>query len=43
MPTAALVFALLSAVSSAVRNLLVKQSGDTEAATAVAVAIGVVG
>jgi hypothetical protein len=36
MPTAALVLALLSAVSSAVRNLLVKQSRDTEAVTAVA-------
>jgi drug/metabolite transporter (DMT)-like permease len=42
MPTAALVFALLSAVSSAVWNLLVKQSGDTAAVTAAAVAIGVI-
>jgi drug/metabolite transporter (DMT)-like permease len=42
MPTAALVLALLSAVSSAVWNLLVKQSRDTEAVTAVALAIGVV-
>ena len=42
MPTAALVLALLSAVSSAVWNLLVKQSRDTEAATAVALAIGVI-
>jgi drug/metabolite transporter (DMT)-like permease len=42
MPTAALVLALLSAVSSAVWNLLVKQSHDTEAVTAVALAIGVV-
>jgi drug/metabolite transporter (DMT)-like permease len=41
MPTAALVLALLSAVSSAVWNLLVKQSRDTEAVTAVALAIGV--
>ena len=42
MPTAALVLALLSAVSSAVWNLLVKQSRDTEAVTAVALAIGVI-
>jgi drug/metabolite transporter (DMT)-like permease len=42
MPAAALVLALLSAVSSAVWNLLVKQSRDTEAVTAVALAIGVV-
>jgi drug/metabolite transporter (DMT)-like permease len=42
MPTAALVLALLSAVSSAVWNLLVKQSHDTEAVTAVALAIGVI-
>jgi drug/metabolite transporter (DMT)-like permease len=42
MPAAALVLALLSAVSSAVWNLLVKQSRDTEAVTAVALAAGVV-
>ena len=42
MPAAALVLALLSAVSSAVWNLLVKQSRDTEAVTAVALAIGVI-
>jgi drug/metabolite transporter (DMT)-like permease len=42
MPAAALLFALLSAVSSAVWNLLVKQSRDTEATTAAALAIGVV-
>jgi len=42
MPTAALVLALLSAVSSAVWNLLVKQSRDTAAVTAVALAIGVI-
>ncbi len=42
MPTAALVLALLSAVSSALWNLLVKQSRDTEAVTAVALAIGVI-
>jgi drug/metabolite transporter (DMT)-like permease len=42
MPAAALVLALLSAVSSAVWNLLVKQSRDIEAVTAVALAIGVV-
>jgi drug/metabolite transporter (DMT)-like permease len=42
MPAAALVLALLSAVSSAVWNLLVKQSRDTEAVTAVALAIAVV-
>ena len=42
MPAAALLLALLSAVSSAVWNLLVKQSSDTAAVTAVAVAIGVV-
>jgi drug/metabolite transporter (DMT)-like permease len=42
MPAAALVLALLSAVSSAVWNLLVKQSRDTEAVTAVAVATGVI-
>lgn len=42
MPTAALVLALLSAVSSAVWNLLVKQSRDTEAVTAVALAMGVI-
>ena len=42
MPTAALVLALLSAVSSAVWNLLVKQSSDTEAVTAVALAMGVI-
>lgn len=42
MPAAALVLALLSAVSSALWNLLVKQSSDTEAVTAVALAIGVV-
>jgi drug/metabolite transporter (DMT)-like permease len=42
MPAAALVLALLSAVSSAVWNLLVKQSHDTEAVTAVALAIGVI-
>jgi drug/metabolite transporter (DMT)-like permease len=42
MPTAALVLALLSAVSSAVWNLLVKQSRDTESVTAVALAIGVI-
>ena len=42
MPAAALVLALLSAVSSAVWNLLVKQSGDTAAVTAVALAIGVI-
>jgi drug/metabolite transporter (DMT)-like permease len=42
MPAAAVVLALLSAVSSAVWNLLVKQSDDTEAVTAVALAIGVV-
>jgi drug/metabolite transporter (DMT)-like permease len=42
MPTAALVLALLSAVSSAVWNLLVKQSRNTDAVTAVALAIGVI-
>jgi len=42
MPAAALLLALLSAVSSAVWNLLVKQSSDTAAVTAVAVAIGVI-
>jgi drug/metabolite transporter (DMT)-like permease len=42
MPAAALVLALLSAVSSAVWNLLVKQSRDTEAVTAMALAIGVI-
>ena len=42
MPAAALVLALLSAVSSAVWNLLVKQSRNTEAVTAVALAIGVI-
>ncbi len=42
MPAAALVLALMSAVSSAVWNLLVKQSPDTEAATAVAIVIGVI-
>jgi len=42
MPAAALVLALLSAVSSALWNLLVKQSSDTAAVTAVAVAIGVI-
>lgn len=42
MPAAALVLALLSAVSSAVWNLLLKQSRNTEAATAVALAFGVV-
>jgi drug/metabolite transporter (DMT)-like permease len=42
MPAAALVLALLSAVSSAVWNLLVKQSRDTEAVTAVAIAMAVV-
>jgi drug/metabolite transporter (DMT)-like permease len=42
MPAAALALALLSAVSSAVWNLLVKQSRDTDAVTAVAIAIGVI-
>jgi drug/metabolite transporter (DMT)-like permease len=38
MPAAALVFALMSAVSSAVWNLLMKRADDTEAASAVAIA-----
>lgn len=42
MPAAALALALMSAVSSAVWNLLVKQSRDTEAVTAVALVLGVV-
>jgi drug/metabolite transporter (DMT)-like permease len=42
MPADALAFALMSAVSSAVWNLLLKQAGDTEAATAVAIMLAVV-
>jgi drug/metabolite transporter (DMT)-like permease len=42
MPTAALLLALMSAVSSAVWNLLVKQADDTQAATAVAIGLGVI-
>jgi drug/metabolite transporter (DMT)-like permease len=42
MPPLALAFALMSAVSSAVWNMLLKQAGDTEAATAVAVGTGVI-
>jgi drug/metabolite transporter (DMT)-like permease len=42
MPTAALVLALMSAVSSAVWNLMVKQAGDTQAVTAVAIVLGVI-
>ena len=42
MPAAALVLALMSAVSSAVWNLLVKQAGDTQAATAVAIVLGAI-
>jgi uncharacterized membrane protein len=42
MPAAALVLALMSAVSSAVWNLLVKQADDTQAATAVAIVLGVI-
>ncbi len=42
MPAAALTFALLSAVSSAVWNLLVKNSADTQAVTAVAIVFAVV-
>ena len=42
MPAAALVLALMSAVSSAVWNLMVKQADDTQAVTAVAVALGVI-
>jgi len=37
MPAAALVFALMSAVSSAIWNLLLKRAADTEAASAIAV------
>jgi uncharacterized membrane protein len=42
MPAAALVFALMSAVSSAVWNLLMKRAADTEAASAVAIAAAVI-
>jgi drug/metabolite transporter (DMT)-like permease len=42
MPAAALVLALMSAVASAVWNLMVKQSHDTQAATAVAIVLGVI-
>jgi drug/metabolite transporter (DMT)-like permease len=42
MPAAALAFALMSAVSSAVWNMLLKQAGDTEAASAVALAFGTI-
>jgi drug/metabolite transporter (DMT)-like permease len=42
MPAAALVLALTSAVSSAVWNMLLKRAGDTQAASAVALAVGVV-
>ncbi|HTS98134.1 MAG TPA: EamA family transporter [Streptosporangiaceae bacterium] len=41
MPAAALALALMSAVASAVWNLLVKQAADTQAATAVALLLGV--
>jgi drug/metabolite transporter (DMT)-like permease len=42
MPAAALALALLSAVTSAVWNLLVKQADDTQAVTAVAIVFGVI-
>jgi drug/metabolite transporter (DMT)-like permease len=42
MPVTALVLALASAVASAVWNLLLKLADDTEAATAVAIALGVI-
>ncbi len=42
MPAAALVLALMSAVSSAVWNLMVKQADDTQAVTAVAIVLGVI-
>ena len=42
MPAAALALALMSAVSSAVWNLMVKQASDTQAATAVAIVLGVI-
>src|SRR5580704_7656079 len=42
MPLTALVLALASAVASAVWNLLLKLADDTEAATAVAIALGVI-
>jgi drug/metabolite transporter (DMT)-like permease len=41
MPAAALALALGSAVASAIWNLLAKQAHDTEAATAVAIVLGV--
>jgi drug/metabolite transporter (DMT)-like permease len=42
MPAAALALALLSAVTSAVWNLLVKQADDTQAVTALAIVFGVI-
>ncbi|HEX3924609.1 MAG TPA: EamA family transporter [Streptosporangiaceae bacterium] len=42
MPVTALALALASAVASAVWNLLLKLADDTEAATAVAIALGVI-
>lgn len=42
MPAAALALALLSAVTSAVWNLLVKQADDTQAVTAVAIVFGAI-
>jgi hypothetical protein len=42
MPLTALVLALASAVASAVWNLLLKLADDTEAASAVAIVLGVI-
>jgi uncharacterized membrane protein len=42
MPATALAFALMSAVISAVWNLLLKRSGDTQAASAIAIAAAVI-
>jgi drug/metabolite transporter (DMT)-like permease len=42
MPAAALAFALMSAVTSAVWNMLLKGSDDTEAASAVALGLGAI-